>query len=473
MAPTLNQRKPVDVVIVGAGIAGLAAARALSEAGRSVILLEAQPRVGGRIHTLRRAGWTSPLELGAEFVHARPAAFMKVIREARIETSPQPQRHVMAQAGKITSVNRQFAAAEALLERLPDEERSFASEVRRPAVRDGSSATTRRMARDFVEGFNAAEASRISSRSLVRQSRAAEKEGGERIDRVLGGFDALVDTLTRALSRRRQCQIFLSMAARTVAWSRGEENGILVSAASTLGWRGGRAFRAPVSWRARTVLVTVPLPLLKGGHPNALRFIPALPAEHRRATADTAAGSVAKLLVRFREPFWKRKGILDAETRARLGRLSFLHTPRGAFPTWWTRRPLDEPVLVGWAAGPAAARVSERLGSTQSREARESGAFEAGLGSLARALGVRANALEALVDDFVFCDWQREPWARCAYSWLPVGAGSAPSTLATPIEGRLFFAGEACDVENAPGTVHGAYRSGLRAAQLIQDQLRR
>ena len=472
MAPTLTQRKPVDVVIVGAGIAGLAAARALSEAGRSVILLEAQPRVGGRIHTLRRAGWTSPLELGAEFVHARPAAFMKVLREAGIKTSPQPQRHVLAQAGKITSVNRQFEAAEALLERLPDEERSFAKEARRPAVRDGSSAMTRRMARDFVEGFNAAEASRISSRSLVRQARSAEKEGGERIDRVLGGFDALLDALTRALSRRRQCQILLSMAARTVDWSRGEDHGILVSGGPTLASTPGRAFPALV-WRARTVLVTIPLPLLKGGHPNALRFVPALPAEHRRAQADTAAGSVAKLLVRFREPFWDRKGILDAERRARLGRLSFLHTPRGAFPTWWTRRPLEEPVLVGWAAGPAAARLSGRLGSTRSREARESGAFEAGLGSLARALGVRANALEALVDDFVFCDWQSEPWARGAYSWLPVGASSAPSTLATPIEGRLFFAGEACDVENAPGTVHGAYRSGLRAAQLIQDQLRR
>ena len=61
-------------------------------------------------------------------------------------------------------------------------------------------------------------------------------------------------------------------------------------------------------------------------------------------------------------------------------------------------------------------------------------------------------------------DWAEDPWARGAYSWIPVGGLDAPVALATPLAGRLFFAGEATDTAGDPGTVHGAMTTGERAA---------
>jgi monoamine oxidase len=70
----------------------------------------------------------------------------------------------------------------------------------------------------------------------------------------------------------------------------------------------------------------------------------------------------------------------------------------------------------------------------------------------------------AAVEDARVFDWSADPWARGAYSWIPVGALDAPAALAMPLAGRLFFAGEATDLVGDPGTVHGAMTTGERAA---------
>ena len=215
---------------------------------------------------------------------------------------------------------------------------------------------------------------------------------------------------------------------------------------------------------ARAALVTVPLAVLQSaaGTPGAVRFAPRLPRWKREAIGALAMGNVVKVVVRLRAPF-------GAGVLASVGRnASFLHVPGAAVPTWWGFGPHPPRCLVGWVAGPNADAFAGRHGGPVRGEAR----IDAALAGLARALGVAAAELRAAVEDARVFDWAEDPYARGAYSWVPVGGVDAPAALAAPVEDRLYFAGEATDTAGDPGTVHGALASGARAAGEIAARLR-
>jgi len=135
-------------------------------------------------------------------------------------------------------------------------------------------------------------------------------------------------------------------------------------------------------------------------------------------------------------------------------------------PTWWVPHPFPPTLLVGWVAGRRADGFAARY---RNRGAR----LRAALAGLARAIGASAAALTAAVEDARVFTWADDPFARGAYSWIPVGGLDAPAALAAPLDGRLFFAGEATDTAGDPGTVHGAMATGARAASEIVAALRR
>jgi monoamine oxidase len=173
-------------------------------------------------------------------------------------------------------------------------------------------------------------------------------------------------------------------------------------------------------------------------------------------------GTVVKIVLRLRQP-------VGTGVFAPFGRdMSFVHLGRAPVPTWWVPRPLSVPALIGWVAGPSAQRFAAAFGA-----APVAVRARAALAGLARGLGVRTGALLAAVEDVQVVDWAADPFARGAYSWLPVGGISAPAALASAVAGRLFFAGEATDTAGDGGTVHGALATGARAADEIQAALRR
>jgi monoamine oxidase len=122
-------------------------------------------------------------------------------------------------------------------------------------------------------------------------------------------------------------------------------------------------------------------------------------------------------------------------------------------------------MLVGWIAGRRAVAFAARFRTEGAR-------LRAAIAGLARGAGVSAGAATAAIEDARVFDWSTEPFSRGAYSWLPVGALDAPTALAAPLAGRLFFAGEATDMVGDPGTVHGAMTTGTRAAAEIVAALR-
>jgi monoamine oxidase len=435
-----------DVIVIGAGVAGLEAAQRLERAGLAVLVVEARPRVGGRIATHRPAGWPTPLEAGAEFVHGRPRALVQALVAARARTLEVSGRHDLFRDGSNRSAGAAWGEAFGWLNRLPDEDVSFDSLLRRPAFRR-LSREVRTLLRNFVEGFNAADARRISVRGLNRQTAASAAEEGSRAFRLPNGYDALPLHLAHALSAAGRLR--LATVVTRVRW---DARGVAVRAR---GLHGG----APFELRAHAALVTVPLGVLQARPPapGALAFVPALPGATRRAIARLATGNVVKLVVRFRHALGEGP-FAPVSKHAR-----FVHVPGAPVPTWWVPIRREDRCLTGWVAGPAADRFAARYTGPDAPERR----LAAGLTGLARGLGTARAALEGSLEDARVFDWAADPFARGAYSWLPVGGLDAPAALAAPVGDRLFFAGEATDTGGDPGTVHGALATGTRAAGQI------
>jgi monoamine oxidase len=398
----------MDVVVIGAGVAGLAAARELRRAGRSVAVLEARDRAGGRIHTLRLPGWPVPIEAGAEFVHGRPPTLLRLLGRA-----PREVRGSYYLAG--------LRKGDALWERVHEKlgsipslrERSVADAFRTLRWRLRTSDEERWMAAAFVEGFNAAPLERASVKSITQQTAFAEKIGGYRIARLPRGYHRLVQRLERGLP------VELHSPVEEVRWTRGR---VLV-----------RTARA--SYQAERALITLPLGVLQE---NAVRFDPPLPRWKTEAISALAMGKVVKTALLFDEPLWPED-------------LAFLLVRGAPVPTFWRPLPSRAPVLIGWAASHNAEALRGR------------GAVAAAVRSLRDALpGKRVKPIDAQV-----FDWQRDRWSRGAYSWVPVGALKQQRALAAAVDDTLFFAGEATHFEGACGTVHGALDTGLRAAREI------
>src|SRR5690349_18670702 len=105
MAAKAKPQRPVDVIVVGAGAAGLSAARSLSDAGRSVLILEAGNTVGGRIRTYDDPKFPVPVDMGAEFIHGRPEATWDLVREAGLLAVDLPFEHFQKRKGHLTRLD--------------------------------------------------------------------------------------------------------------------------------------------------------------------------------------------------------------------------------------------------------------------------------------------------------------------------------------------------------------------------------
>lgn len=420
--------EPADVVVIGAGMAGLAAAGRLSAAGRRVVVLEARDRVGGRVHTLHPPGWPVPVEAGAEFIHGDSPAVWDAVRAAGLDTDEIEDRHWHAPDGRPEPLD--FDAAwepiAAQLEELTDDV-AFAAFLRGRCP--DLSAADRALAIAYAEGFNAADAERLSTRWL-KESDAAVGQGGGAPSRMHGGYGRLAGWLRDRLDPQL-VEVRLNTVVTAIRWEPGR-----VEAEGTAG-----------PTRAAAAVVTLPPSVLRG--PGAVRFDPEPPGK-RAAWDARPTGAVVKVVLRFREPFWA-----DAEPE-----LTFLHTPAGPFQVWWTTRPVESAVLTAWAGGPSADRLTG-LG--------ERAVVERALDQLAENLRLERDRLaERYADGRVF-EWQTDPFARGAYSYVPVGGEGVVRRLAEPVAGTLFFAGEATELQLA-ATVAGAIASGHRAAEEVLAQ---
>ena len=232
-----------DVLVLGAGMAGLAAARELAECGMRPLVLEARDRVGGRIYSLQSGNGV--VELGAEFVHGKDAELWALISEAGAETVERDGAMLRENAtGELTEdedvEDRLFGPLDHLAD-LP-EDMSFDEWLASSDVPKEQRAGLC----GYVEGFNAADATRISALSLGLQQRAEEKIEGDRTWHVHGGYSQLAIFVASQV-RKLGGEIRLGCVVQSVRWS---ANDVAVETSSGV-------FRAP------RCIVTLPLGVLQ------------------------------------------------------------------------------------------------------------------------------------------------------------------------------------------------------------------
>jgi monoamine oxidase len=425
MAPS----RPGHIVIVGAGAAGLIAARELGRAGKRVTILEAQDRCGGRIHPLPVAEFGYAAEGGAEFVHGEAPVTRALLREAGLSLSPIAGTRWSVRDG-VFSQNEAPAPHEDRFYRVLAEleadvpiaqflKRHFAGrqyeELRRSITR-------------VVEGYDAADPARASTLAL-RDEWMGRGRGLGRQGRIVGGYGGLIEFLVTQCAEQG-ASIHLGTAVSGIEESGG---GILA--------HGGDGRR----YEGDAAILTVPLPVL------ADIVLPPVAGEKAAAAADIGYGNVVKFLLRFASPWWAHVGGRD------LADLSFLFSP-ATVPTWWTQRPAEHPVLTGWFAGPKTESVAQLS---------EAELVEIGLVSLAQIFDQAPDRLRSDLVAARAINWAKDPFARGAYSYATPETRKAQSVLGNADGGPLFFSGEALYRGRDMGTVEAALASGLETARAI------
>ncbi len=428
----------VDLLVVGAGAAGLAALRALDRAGREVLCLEARDRIGGRILTIRDPLCPIPIELGAEFVHGRPSEIWDIIRSGRLTAYDCAGKAIHLKDGKPQRRSDAWEEVDRLMNDMSKaaskgEDRTFAEFL----AQSPYSEDAKRLAASYVEGFDAARQGVIGIASLAEEARASDQIDGDRSFRILNGYDSVVVRLVNGIEDIGT-KLRLNSIVERIDW---KPRGATVHVRSAL---TGEI----ETIRTRAVIITVPLGVLQLTPETigSIRFDPE-PVEILTAARALRFGDVIRLVLRFRKAFWESKReIADA---------GFLFSDERLFPTWWTPRRVHAPVLTGWSAGPHA---DELLGQTRSTVISEA------IATLARITGFSRKRLSGLLEAAYYHDWHEDPFTRGAYSYVPVGALAARNKLAEPVAETLYFAGEATSLNGYCGTVHGAIASGKRVA---------
>lgn len=431
-----------DVIVLGAGVAGLAAAAALWRAGVSVAVLEARGRIGGRIETVRAVGAPVPVELGAEFVHGGASATRRLAASANLTLMDTCGAHWARKAGALAPIERFDVRLERLVRDASrrarrGRDRSYAGAAQ-AARADGE---TRALGRSFVEGFDAAPAGDISARAL-----AWGVSGVETAARLLGGYDQVAEHLASLLPRE---SLRLGARVTAVRWRDGDVRVVAQPAA------GGPMAR----FQGSRLVVTLPIGVLET---DDVRFEPQLSAKIA-PLAKLGAGQVMRMVLQFREALWLDAPSARLATRKRSAKIAFLHAPEALVLTWWTSYPLDAPLITAWSGGPRATELLA-LGAE--------GIVDTAVRSLADLLGLSRRRVEGQLERWFFHDWTADPFARGAYSYPRVGGADAARLLARPIRDTLFFAGEATAPPPENGTVEGAIVSGERAAREVIRSLR-
>ncbi|MBC8086898.1 MAG: FAD-dependent oxidoreductase [Phycisphaerae bacterium] len=424
-----------DVIVLGAGLAGLGAAKTLGDAGRSVIVLEARHRTGGRVHTVRDAATNYPIELGPEWVGAE-GVFRDLLNSVHADVRPTHGIHLVRRNGEMLA-RENFDETIEIMERvralITDGSDLTLSDALDRSCPEPEFAESRAALLGYVQGFHAADPARVSARWLL------EVEENEPAGASEGHALAGLDTAINALGREQASTVSFRFdtVAQTVHWSDGS---VEVTASSDAGTE---------RFSASSLVCALPLAVLKltATELGAVQFSPPLTTKER-ALRWLDTGEVVKVVLVFDEPFWTRQ--------ESLGNVSFLQQPGLPFPTWWTTHPVAAPVLTGWVAGPLVAGLGGVRGE---------GLLPLALESLSSVLGLPLERVTQHLRGWHTHDWGADPFARGGYSYVLSGGTGAHRELAQPINNTLFFAGEATCGLGHNATMEGALQSGLRAAQ--------
>ncbi len=416
-----------DCVVIGAGASGLMATLELLRAGKKVLLLEARDRAGGRIRTETNT-FSDKVELGAEFIHGSVPLTSKLLEEAKISSIDTRGEMYSFENGKLSKENFMEHALQQVTQALTElkHDMPFGDFLDTVFPKEKYASLRRHIIR-FVEGYNAANIKTASAFALRNEWSVDDQPKQSRPE---GGYISLVKYLQEEILQRG-VELKYSRIVSEIRWQPGEAIVRTVNGES---------------YHAGKVVITVPLGVLQSGK---IRFTPALP-HYINAAAKTGFGSVIKFHFRFTEEFWRKA------VQTKFPNVQFIFSD-AVIPTWWTQSPNDVPILTGWLGGPAVDKFEDHSQALT----------ELAAGSLKYLFATSDDQFMKHLVASKATHWRADPFACGAYSFATMQTQQALTTLRTPVEDTLYFAGEALYEGPHTGTVEAALTNGKVTAKTI------
>ncbi len=423
-----------EIVIIGAGAAGLMSARELVKKNKKVLILEARNRIGGRIWSLPEKDFGYEAQGGAEFTHGPVPVTKTLVREAGLTYLPMPDDGQMwifdgeLKKGFLITEHPEFLRHKnkinEILKKLNKDmpvavflEKFFA---------DDQYKEFRKLVIQMVESFDAADPNKISTFSL-REEWLGKEEWIQ--GRIKEGYGAILNFLESECKKYNVEILFNKIV-----------NKIELTDIINIQCVDGS------SYEAEKVIITVPTPAIK-----QIQFQPSIP-DKLKAAEEIGFGPVIKVLFKFRDRWWLEDG------RKNMSKAVFILCVNGKYNAWWTQYPETYPVLTGWIAGSNALELKDK---------NQNEIIELGIDSLAEVFSVdRVLIKDNLLASRVI-NWPIDPFSQGAYSYSTTNSERAYAELRKSIDNKIFFAGEALYNELETATVEGALASGLEIANKI------
>jgi monoamine oxidase len=422
----------MDVIIIGAGAAGLMAGRLLAKAGKKVTVLEARDRIGGRIHTIEDASFFKGAELGAEFVHGDLPVTLSLLNEAEIGYSHAGAEMWHYNNGKLSANDEEVEGWGDLMANLIKLRHDTSiSNFLNQYFPDEKYESLKKSVLKFVSGYDTADPDRASAFAL-REEWQNEDDGAQH--RVDGGYCQMINYLANEIKKSAN-EIYLNTPVKAIDWSNSPVKVITLTGDT---------------YEAEKVLLALPLGVLQLSpeHNSHITFRPEIPA-HYSALQQIGFGAIIKILLRFNEPFWENARGQDTSNMA------FLLSEEKV-PTWWTQSSQYEPVLTGWLGGGPAKALEH---------ASEEELFDMAIVSLSNIFDISIAELKAKLIAHYIVNWTADPYTRGSYAYDTVSSAQARSVLGFPVKKALYFAGEYLYQGPSMGTVEAALTSGKNAAE--------
>lgn len=441
-----------DAIVLGAGIAGLTAARRIAENGLKVLILEGSGRIGGRVYStdLETPNGKIPVELGAQFIHV-PSSHSDIWKEVDRFSLPTTSLNKIVNGvvyhkkwGERRSVIRASFEDPIKMAFLFDRLKSF----RGPDThangwldQEGYQGPVRDLAQMAITGHVPAPNEKISMLGYVADQIPDELDYWYEYS-IPGGLSRLIHKMAKGLTIL--CNTEVTRVSRKTDPHYGE--GIEVETAC------GKRFRA------RTAICTFSVGMLKSGK---VEFFPALPDSKISALSRLEMGPIAKLILLFQKQFWEESltGLHRADNARRGGRTffqSFEAPTQGPY------------ALTGFFTGEDATRV---------RNASDEAMIRNTLADLEE-IYPEAGPLSGQLISYHRHDWSADRFSLGGTSYITYDSLSnlAPSMIRPALADSsltrpLFWAGEGTCFQSQPGSLHGAYQTGVRASQEVVNHI--
>ena len=430
-----------EILVIGAGAAGLMAARELANAGKKVIVLEAQERIGGRIHTVYENTSAKHIELGAEFVHGDLPVTLSLLREAGIKYNSASAAMWRYSDGKFTINDYFIPHWDLLINKLNNLEQDTNIDYFIQNNFPGDKyAELRESVRQFVSGYDTADPKKASCFALRKEWQNEDEGAQHRIER---GYAALMNYLANEC-KENAGEVYLNSIAKDIYHEPGKVS--VITADGT-------------AYHAEKVILAIPLGVLQAdtNQTAAIVFHPPI-KNYQEAITQMGFGAVIKIVLEFTQAFWESEQV-QALAGKDLNDMGYLFSGE-EIPTWWTQFPERSTIFTGWIGGPYAAAK---------KDIPDDEILLQSLQSISNIFKLNIDELKGMLQNWHVINWTAKPFTRGSYAYDTIDAPTARKTLNTPVDNTIYFAGEYLYEGAAMGTVEAALTNGKDVAGRIKE----